>query len=180
MFSARLRAVSPVIAMIVIVAITLSIAFAVVGWLFGLWGSLAGGTPQITITNVDGYIKDNNIVIRVYMMNKGTAGDEILGVRIVHAGEEAECVVIGGNDETFNAIKGYGGWGYDSQLTANVINVINAGYKGWLTIVCNKNGQVGDSFMVKFFFKNSGVITVSGVISKQEGERTQETPIRAD
>ena len=153
----RVRAISPVIAMIIIVAITLAIAFAVVGWLYGIWGGLAGETPQITITNVDGYIENNNIKVKVYMMNKGTAGDEILEVRIVHAGEETACEV---KDENGNAV-----------------NVINAGFKGWLIIECNKAGQVGDSFMVKFFFKNSGVLTVNGVITRQvvgeEGEQQE-------
>jgi len=146
----RVRAISPVIAMIIIVAITLAIAFAVVGWLFGLWGGLAGGTPQITITNVDGYVnetKKNNeiykyINVRVYVMNKGTAGDEILEVRIVHAGKEKLC----------------NGTGY----------VVDAGFKGWLLFGCNETGEVGDSFMLKIYFKNSGVLTVSGVVSRQE------------
>jgi len=139
----RVRAISPVIAMIIIVAITLAIAFAVVGWLYGIWGGLAGGTPQITITNVDGYIENNNIMVRVYMMNRGTAGDEILEARIVHAGEETAC----------------NGTGY----------VVNAGFKGWLTFACQKTNQatVGDSFMLKIFFKNSGVLTVNGVITRQ-------------
>jgi len=131
--------------MIVIISITLAIAFAVVGWLFGIWGGLAGGTPQITITNVDGFInkKDRNrIYVRVYMMNKGTAGDEIVEVRIVHAGEESGCSGKG--------------W------------VIPAGYKGWLTFNCYKSGKgrVGDAFTLKIFFKNSGTYTVNGVISR--------------
>ena len=83
-------------------------------------------------------------------MNRGTAGDEILEARIVHAGEETTCTV---KDEN-----------------GNNIDVINAGYKGWLIIECNKQGQVGDSFMVKFFLKNSGVLTVNGVISRQSGQ----------
>ena len=148
--NARLKAISPVIAMIIIVAITLAIAFAVVGWLFGLWGGLAGGTPQITITNVDGYVnkteKDGEVYkyinVRVYVMNKGTAGDEILEVRIVHAGEEKPC----------------NGTGY----------IVDAGFRGWLLFGCDETGEVGDSFMLKIYFKNSGVLTVSGVVSRQE------------
>ena len=132
--------------MIIIVAITLAIAFAVVGWLYGIWGGLAGGTPQITITNVDGYINTTHICVRVYMMNRGTAGDEILEARIVHAGEETVC----------------NGTGY----------VVNAGFKGWLTFACSQaqktnKATVGDSFMLKIFFKNSGILTVNGVITRQ-------------
>jgi len=149
LFGVRLRAISPIIAMIIIIGVTLAIAFAVVGWLFGLWGGLAGGTPQITITNVDGYINksdNNNIYVRVYMMNKGTAGDEILEVRIVHAGEETTCTVKNGT-------------------------IVNAGLKGWLLFVCEQDEKqnkatVGDSFMLKIYFKNSGAMTVSGVISR--------------
>ena len=153
--SIRLRAISPVIAMIIIVAITLSIAFAVVGWLFGIWGGLAGGTPQITITNVDGYIdKDKNIRVRVYVMNKGTAGDEILELRIAHKGEE-----VAGKCKVF-----YKPPGAEEETE---ITTINAGFSDWLTVKCERKGEVGDSFMLKFFFKNSGVITVSGVISRQ-------------
>jgi len=150
--SARLRAISPVIALIIVIGVTLAIAFAVVGWLFGLWGGLAGGVPQIVITSVDAYYNTNDkkIYVEVYMMNKGTADDIILKAYITHKGEEKECSA----DKTS----------------------ITVGFADWVRFTCPKDGQteaeVGDSFILRIFFKNSGAMTVSGVISRSVSQQS--------
>jgi len=89
LFSARLRAISPVIAMIIVVAITLAIAFAVVGWMFGLWSGLATGSPQISITNAKVYWlgdykeKKSYAVVELYIVNEGLESDKILKIELI-------------------------------------------------------------------------------------------------
>ncbi|GBF09550.1 hypothetical protein apy_12750, partial [Aeropyrum pernix] len=48
--SAGRRGISPVIATVIIVAVAIAISIAVAGWLFGLWGSFATGSPQIQVS----------------------------------------------------------------------------------------------------------------------------------
>ena len=141
MFNIRLRAISPVIAMIIIVAITLSIAFAVVGWLFGLWGGLAGGTPQISITNLKVYQNNNTntAVIEFYVVNRGSGSDKILKVELVKGNTVAS----------------------DTNTT-----VIEANARRWLTYnVTEVNLNPGDSVLVKIYFEKSGVYSLPAVVS---------------
>jgi len=76
----RVRAISPVIAEIIIVAIAIAISIAVAGWLMGLWGGYAR-TEQLQIisaqstVNPDGYI---SIVIK----NTGDVNSKIVAIKI--------------------------------------------------------------------------------------------------
>ena len=113
MYKMKVKAISPIIAIIIVVAITLAIAFAVVGWLFGLWSGIAGGTPQIQITNAEALITNNgqDLVIRFYVINKGTGSDRVLQIR-VSKGTESKVIT---GDKILT---------YDSTST-NVIQLIS-------------------------------------------------------
>ena len=158
--STRLRAISPVIAIIIIIAITLSIAFAVVGWLFGLWGGIAGGTPQISITNAKVYqveVKEKAeegkegktkyyAVIELYIVNRGSGSDKVLIVELVKG---STVVSKSANLET---------------------SVISANMRTWVTYsidITDKNLSLepGDSVLVKLYFENSGVYSIPVVVS---------------
>jgi len=145
LFGVRLRAISPVIAMIIIVAITLSIAFAVVGWLFGLWGGLAGGTPQISITNIKVYQTTQSgktyAVVEFYVVNRGAGSDKILKVEL---------------------IKG------DKALSISQEESVTANERKWVTASTEINEfslNVGDSVLVKVYFEKSGVYSLPAVVS---------------
>jgi len=125
--------------MIIIVAITLSIAFAVVGWLFGLWGGLAGGTPQISITNLKVYQKDNTTLIEFYVVNRGAGSDKILKVELVKGSE---------------------------VVSNTTTTIIEANERGWLTYnVTGLTLNPGDSVLVKIYFEKSGVYSLPAVVS---------------
>ena len=81
------RGISPVIATVIIVAVAVAISIAVVGWLMGLWSSVAGGTEMIQITPikiVNG--TDGKVTVQFYVINKGTAPVEIIRVDVIGVG----------------------------------------------------------------------------------------------
>ena len=152
LFDVRLRAISPVIAMIIIVAITLSIAFAVVGWLFGLWGGLAGGTPQISITNLK-VDKDGNV--EFYIVNRGSGSDKILKVELVQGSTVKSADQVSNIDK--NAV--------GLQKDNNNKLIIQANARGWVTYNVGLQSNPGDSVLVKIYFEKSGVYSLPAVVS---------------
>ena len=153
LFGVRLRAISPVIAMIIIVAITLSIAFAVVGWLFGLWGGLAGGTPQISITNVR---VDTNGNVELYIVNRGAGSDKALKVELIKGNDVKSQSQVKAIDK--NAV--------GLTTDANKILTIQANARGWVTYeVSGLSLNPGDSVLVKVYLEKSGVYSLPVVVS---------------
>ncbi|MEM2165375.1 MAG: archaellin/type IV pilin N-terminal domain-containing protein [Candidatus Bathyarchaeia archaeon] len=76
------KAISPVIATIIIIAVTIAISLAVAAWLMGLWSGFVGG-PKISaslinmtqvITNEE---PSENVTVGVLFMNTGTSSDRI-------------------------------------------------------------------------------------------------------
>lgn len=76
------KAISPVIATIIIIAVTIAISLAVAAWLMGLWSGFVGG-PKISaslinmtqvITNEE---PSENVTVGVLFMNTGTSPDRI-------------------------------------------------------------------------------------------------------
>ena len=144
LFSARLRAISPVIAMIIVVAITLAIAFAVVGWMFGLWSGLATGSPQISITNAKVYYNKTEkvAIVELYFINEGLESDQVLKVELIKEWKTADTeasVWIEGNS------------------------------KGWQTFTIDLKDKFelkgGDSVLVKVYMMKSGTLTIPVVAS---------------
>ncbi len=125
------KAISPIIATVILVAVTLVIAVAIVGWLMGLWGGLAGGSPAISITNQK--LNTNGTLI-IYVKNSGGGSDKLLSAELLSGGS-----VIGTNSTTMT---------------------ISANYAGWITINFKLNTGVtinpGDTLTVKLYFENSG------------------------
>ena len=141
MYKMKVEAVSPIIATIIVVTITLAIAFAVVGWLFGLWSGIAGGTPQIQITNVKVYKSDDTPIAELYIVNKGSGSDRILKAEL---------------------IKGSNPVGNSTIST----DTITANFAGWVTIAFNALSlNVGNSIIIKVYFEKSGVQTIPATVS---------------
>ncbi|MCE4603086.1 MAG: type IV pilin [Desulfurococcales archaeon] len=139
------RAISPVIATVIIVAVAIAISIAVAGWLFGLWGGFAGGTPQISVTNPTGSASGQ--YIQVYVTNDGSGSDELLQIDIIY-GNQVYTISSGGSVE----------WpaGTNTTLPAT----IEANSEGWMKISFSGAafaGSVspGDQLQVKLYFRES-------------------------
>jgi flagellin-like protein len=81
---AGLRAISPVIATVIILAVTIAIAIAVVGWVTGLFGATTSGTATLQVLS-DSYLYSDcngtNIVV-VHLRNTGSATAHVYRIEI--------------------------------------------------------------------------------------------------
>lgn len=129
------RAVSPVIATVIIVGVAIAISIAVAGWLLGLWGGLASGSPQV---QVSGVIVGTDGTTQIYIVNKGSGADEIVKV-------------------TLNDGKNI------YELTPDQTS-ISANFKGWIKASPGNTSKIsltaGQSVTVKVYFEKSGAVTV--------------------
>ena len=77
------KAISPILATVIIIAVTLVIAIGVIGWIMGIWGTF-GSTESLQIYP-DSYIKVNSTgsYLELHVKNTGTATAVINKVEIV-------------------------------------------------------------------------------------------------
>jgi uncharacterized protein (DUF2147 family) len=81
----RREAISPVIATIIIIAVTIAISLAVAAWLMGLWTAFVGG-PRITASLVSITVDTNKeqVTATVYLTNEGNVKDTITGAVLIN------------------------------------------------------------------------------------------------
>lgn len=143
------RAISPVIATIIIVAVTIAIAIAVAGWLMGLWGSY-GTVEQLTVmpdsalsTDADG-----NAVLTLHVKNTGSKSAVITKVEVVGLG----TAVSGGTDTTgtFTSASAVVSQGTDVSITITLDTGSNTYSPGtqYLVKVYTDSGNVYQGFVV--------------------------------
>ena len=65
-----MRGISPVIATVIILAVTVAIAVAVIGWITGLFGATTSGTEQLQIYP-DSNISASGKKLYLHILNKG-------------------------------------------------------------------------------------------------------------
>ena len=78
-----MRGIEPIIAVVILVAVTLVIAVGVIGWLMGWWGGM-GQAESLVIHPDSKLYADGRVVLHVE--NKGTAATVIYKVEIVGVG----------------------------------------------------------------------------------------------
>ncbi len=142
------RGISPVIATVIIVAVTIAISVAVAGWLFGLWGGFAGGTPQIQVSNVKVYHNGTQGYIDIYYVNSGSGSDKILKVEISNGTTTVTAKI---NEKPPQ--------GYQND------DIILANEKGWVqyNFTVGTGGisiSPGDSVTVRIYFEKSGTVII--------------------
>ena len=77
--------ISPVIAVLIIVAVAIIISLAAASWLLGVWGSVATGNPELRIIPIEVDYDDDNdqIVAEFTVINEGTAPDTLIRADIL-------------------------------------------------------------------------------------------------
>ena len=92
------KAISPILATVIIIAVTLVIAIGVIGWIMGIWGSF-GSTESLQIYP-DSYIVNSTgggkVILSLHIKNTGTATANI---------EKVEVLGIGTNSSVGISIK---------------------------------------------------------------------------
>lgn len=85
--------ISPVLATVIIIAVTLVIAIGVIGWIMGIWGSF--GTTESLQILPDSKLYSNG-TIKIHVKNTGSATAIVTGAEVVGVGE----VTISSQDTT--------------------------------------------------------------------------------
>ncbi len=109
------KAISPILATVILIAVTLVIAIGVIGWIMGIWGTF--GTTETIQIFPDSKLKTdenkNETTIELHVKNTGTAAAIIYKIEIVGVGsaeieaEKTEITLKPGEDTMINAsIKG--------------------------------------------------------------------------
>ncbi len=141
---AQLRGISPVIATVIILAVTIAIAVAVIGWITGLFGATTGGTEQLQIMP-DSYINATNDTLFLHVNNKG--GDvTIYKIAVDGVGDADISTASVTGDITVNS---------DGTIT------VKAGADGWIIVSLNGDAVAGTTYTVKVYTKNGNVFTAS-------------------
>jgi len=97
------RGISPVIATVILIAVTLAIGIAVAAWLMGVWGGLGGGEqlrifPESNLTVIDSNQAKLNLVVK----NEGSRDVVIRSVTVAGypcTGDNVKKTVGVGKDE---------------------------------------------------------------------------------
>ena len=110
------KAISPVIATVILIAVTLAIGIAIAAWLMGIWGGL-GGTEALKVLPTSELIvaQDGSLVsLTLAIRNEGSKDAKLTAVQIeigggacktsvdqvIRVGERVDVELVGG--QTFN------------------------------------------------------------------------------
>jgi len=104
------KAISPILATVILIAVTLVIAIGVIGWIMGIWGTF-GTTETIQIYPDSKLYSDGTIELHV--KNTGTAAATIFKIEVVGVDStKTETTLTPGEEAT---------------ITANIAKTITAG-----------------------------------------------------
>lgn len=93
----NLKGIEPIIAVVILVAVTLVIAIAVVGWIMGWWGATATPTESLKLTPVSATTTNITLIV----CNTGTGSANITTVVIADVGSfKAEDVGFTATNQT--------------------------------------------------------------------------------
>ena len=77
------KAISPIIATVILIAVTLAIGVAIAAWIMGIWGGM-GGTESLKILPNSTLTVDNDLVtLQLTIKNEGSRDAKIVGVEVM-------------------------------------------------------------------------------------------------
>jgi len=141
------RGIEPIIATIIIVAVTLVIAIAVIGWIMGWWGALTGGQESLQI--MPDSILNAGGSATLHVKNTGGAAAVIYKVEVSGTG----CTATG---NSLSAVSGL------TSTTDGV--VVSAGAEGTFAASFGQQGcslTPGATYNVKIYTKAGNVYSIN-------------------
>ncbi|MEM3973505.1 MAG: archaellin/type IV pilin N-terminal domain-containing protein [Ignisphaera sp.] len=129
------KGIEPIIAVVILVAVTLVIAIGVIGWIMGWWGTM-GATESVRVYP-DSYINASNKVLYLHVKNEGSASAVIYKVEIVGV----TTITTSG--------------------AATTETTITPGQETTLTLSFNANVVAGTNYQVKVYTKAGNVISAT-------------------
>ncbi|ABM80201.1 archaellin/type IV pilin N-terminal domain-containing protein [Hyperthermus butylicus] len=139
----KIRAISPVIATVIILAVTVAIAIAVIGWITGLFGATTSGTEQLIIyPDSKLYCYTSSATAILHIMNKGTADSVIDKIEIAGLGTTDSFTVNGQTVDEYTLTRGS-----DATIEATISSTCTAG-ASYQVIVYTKSGYMVSTVIV--------------------------------
>jgi flagellin-like protein len=78
------KAISPILATVILIAITLVIAIGVIGWIMGIWGSLGGPSESLVVVGGSATCSTTHgLTFNLSITNKGSADAVIKRVEVL-------------------------------------------------------------------------------------------------
>jgi flagellin-like protein len=148
------KGVSPILATVILIAVTLVIAVGVIGWVMGIWGSM-GKTETLKIISGNITLSGGNATLYLDVINQGTTDATIH--KVVVAGQEFSGSNINvyspngspTNSQTIPA----DGKIYTVEVTGLNYNDYNAGVSYSVTVITKAGNQY--PFVVQAVQKSS-------------------------
>jgi len=134
------KAISPILATVILIAVTLVIAIGVIGWIMGIWGTF-GATETIQVFP-DSSINSSNKLLILHIKNTGTASAVIYKIEVVGLGTASISTVTG------------------VTITASSEVIVSPGVEG--TITASITGAVaGATYQVKIYTRAGNVYSAT-------------------
>jgi flagellin-like protein len=134
-----MRGIEPIIAVVILVAVTLVIAIGVIGWIMGWWGTF-GATESLQFYP-DSYIDVSGPKLYLHLKNTGSASAVIYKIEI--SGVEP---LTNTADFTGSTVQG---------------GTVGPGAEDTLTIPLTKTYTAGANYLVKIYTKAGNVYSVT-------------------
>jgi flagellin-like protein len=80
------KAISPILATVILIAVTLVIAIGVIGWIMGIWGSLGGPSESLVVVGGSATCKNDMLTFTLSITNKGSADAVIKRIEVLGIG----------------------------------------------------------------------------------------------
>ena len=155
---AAMRGISPVIATVIILAVTVAIAVAVIGWITGLFGAATGGTEQlqlmpdsyINVSDIDPITFNRVAGLHLHVANKGT-DVTISSIEVVETREKLPGPYYVLDSDAPSVRKAY------EETHGTTTRVIRAGSDVWILATLSKSYVAGAQYTVKIYTKGGNV-----------------------
>ena len=138
-----MRGIEPIIAVVILVAVTLVIAIGVIGWIMGWWGTM-GATESLQIYP-DSYINTTSKQLTLHVKNTGSAAAVIYKIEVVGLSTSGSIGTLAGA----------------TGITPSGTEVtVNPGGEGTITV--GVTGAVpGTNYQVKIYTKAGNVYSAT-------------------
>jgi len=77
------KAISPIIATVILIAVTLAIGVAIAAWIMGIWGGMGGTESLKILPNSTLTVNNDRVTLQLTIKNDGSRDAKIVGVEVM-------------------------------------------------------------------------------------------------
>jgi flagellin-like protein len=77
------KAISPIIATVILIAVTLAIGVAIAAWIMGIWGGMGGTESLKILPNSTLTVNNDQVTLELTIKNEGSRDAKIVGVEVM-------------------------------------------------------------------------------------------------